>query len=157
MNNQITLIEKNSETDAMTANRERDKELTTKQERFLKVYASKSCNVSKACKAAKIARSTYYDWVNNSDTFRQKREEAEEGLYDHVEDALLQQINNGNITAIIFFAKTKMKDRGYVERREFTGKNGDAIMDKTKTVFVGVSSVREGATKGENHGISAKH
>jgi hypothetical protein len=100
----------------MKTNKEQDTELNTKQERFLKAYVSNSCNVSKACGAAKVARSTYYEWLNKSDTFRQKREEAEEGLYDHVEGALLKQINDGNITAIIFFAKTKMKDRGYVER-----------------------------------------
>ena len=45
-----------------------------------------------------------------------------------VEGQLLSQIRRGNITAIIFFLKTKAKHRGYVERHEYTGKDGKDIV-----------------------------
>lgn len=53
--------------------------------------------------------------------------EVRERRHDWVESALFKQIENGNITAIIFYAKTQMKDRGYVERQEITGPDGDSL------------------------------
>ena len=41
--------------------------------------------------------------------------DVEEGLIDLCETKLMQQINEGNLTAIIFFLKTKGKQRGYIE------------------------------------------
>ncbi|MBS0236051.1 MAG: hypothetical protein JSS50_01790 [Proteobacteria bacterium] len=37
---------------------------------------------------------------------------------DLVESALLKKIDEGNIIAIIFYCKTKLKHRGYTERVE---------------------------------------
>jgi hypothetical protein len=39
----------------------------------------------------------------------------------------MQQIDNDNLTAIIFYLKTQGKHLGYVERQEFTGKDGDNL------------------------------
>jgi len=39
-----------------------------------------------------------------------------ETVFDIVESELLKKIKKGDITALIFYAKTKMKARGYVER-----------------------------------------
>lgn len=41
-----------------------------------------------------------------------------EAFGDLAEGKLMQQINAGDTTAIIFALKTRFKDRGYVERRE---------------------------------------
>ena len=41
-----------------------------------------------------------------------------EGLKDFAEGKLMQQIDGGNITAIIFYLKTQAKDRGYIEKVE---------------------------------------
>ena len=48
-------------------------------------------------------------------------------MIDVTEGRLYQEINAGNITAIIFFLKTQAKHRGYVERQEFTGKDSGDI------------------------------
>ena len=40
---------------------------------------------------------------------------------------LLTEMKSGNIASIIFYLKTKGKKRGYVERQEITGKDGEAI------------------------------
>lgn len=93
--------------------------LTLKQKRFLEIFIKKLCNVSQTCSAMNISRSLLYKWVNNNDTFRDKKNEAEKGIVDDVESVLYQKIFEKNDTAcIIFFLKSKAKDRGYTEKLE---------------------------------------
>jgi hypothetical protein len=54
-------------------------------------------------------------------------EDLREDRHDFVESKLMDAIENGNIAAIIFYAKTQMKDRGYVERQELTGADGNDV------------------------------
>lgn len=45
-----------------------------------------------------------------------------------VEGQLDKKIREGNLTAIIFYLKTKGKDYGWSERHEITGENGDPLL-----------------------------
>jgi len=76
-----------------------------------------------AAAARKIgcSRTTVHRYVNNYATVKDAYEEANETNIDFVESKLMEQVNSGNITAIIFFLKTKAKHRGYVERQEVVG------------------------------------
>ena len=47
---------------------------------------------------------------------------------DFVESKMLQAIKADNVTLMIFYAKTQMKDRGYVERTELTGAEGKDLL-----------------------------
>jgi len=82
---------------------------------------------------AAIARSLGVSWgtVNNriagSAVLQQAVAAARESMIDNAESALYKQILDGNITAIIFFLKTRGKKRGYVERQEVTGADGGPI------------------------------
>lgn len=75
-------------------------------------------NIKKSCDEVGINRSTYYEWYNNDSYFRQCVDDIHEGVIDFVESSLQEQIKDGNITAIIFFLKTKGKKRGYIEKQE---------------------------------------
>jgi hypothetical protein len=81
------------------------------------------------CKAIGIERATFYLWLKEDDAFREKITALEEGDIDSAETALKRQILDGNITAIIFYLKTKGKNRGYVERQELTGLNGQKLFE----------------------------
>jgi hypothetical protein len=100
-----------------------------KKEEFLEVYSQKANNVHLTCKALDIERGTFYKWIKEDDAFRDKIQALEEGDIDSAETALKRQILDGNITAIIFYLKTKGKNRGYVERQELTGMNGQKLFE----------------------------
>ena len=73
------------------------------------------------------ANNTVRNYIEKYSICKQACMDARETMIDVTEGRLYQEINAGNITAIIFFLKTQAKHRGYVERQEFTGKNGDDI------------------------------
>lgn len=103
--------------------------------------ALEKCNgiVSTACKNIGLARSTFYNWLNTDNDFKEAVNEIQEVAIDFVESKLMEKINGVFIqgkghtddeeelptykvppsdTAIIFYLKTKGKKRGYVEKTQ---------------------------------------
>lgn len=87
--------------------------------------------VSTACKSIGLARSTYYLWLNEDIEFAKQVNEITEVAIDFVEGKLFEKINGVSVqsgenvydvppsdTAIIFYLKTKGKNRGYKETSE---------------------------------------
>ena len=90
---------------------------TTKQ-RLLECMKKNLGNISHACEQVKIPRTTYYKWYNDDEKFREAIQEITEAEIDFVESCLKREIKDGNVTAQIFYLKTKGKKRGYVEREK---------------------------------------
>lgn len=110
---------------------ERIKKMEGRKKKFIEIFEKSFGFVSIACENAKIGRTTYYRWLEEDSDFRQKCSDIEEANIDYAENKLLTQIREGNTTATIFYLKTKGKNRGYIERQEFTGKDGsDMILPK---------------------------
>lgn len=91
-------------------------------------------NVTKACEAVGICRKTYYEYLKDDD-FKLEVESIEESNIDFAESKLFQLIDGvslitdganeptvyksaPNVTATIFYLKTKGKKRGYIEKTE---------------------------------------
>lgn len=79
--------------------------------------------VTQACAMSKVPKSTYYDWCNSQHNsydpeFAKAVENVTEYQKDFVESKILKKIKEEDTTVMIFYAKTKMKDRGYIERTE---------------------------------------
>lgn len=89
-----------------------------KNNRIVEVYTKNGCNISNTCKALKISRQTFYEWKRKDENLNQMLEEAEEAMIDFAESKLIEHIDNGDVTSLIFFLKTKGKKRGYVEKTE---------------------------------------
>lgn len=89
----------------------------------LEAYSKKGCNVSATCSAVDISRTHFYRMRKKNKKFAQGLEDAEEGLVDLIEGKLIKAVNDGNITAIIFFLKSKAKNRGYTEKLEIDNKH----------------------------------
>lgn len=82
---------------------------------------------STIAKRAGCTRKTLDKWIADNQQVREAYEEEREKLKDMCESKLVEGIQAGNPTLIIFYAKTQLKDRGYVERTEVTGKDGDPL------------------------------
>ena len=88
-----------------------------KKETFLAALLNSNGNISKACGQTNISRTTIYDWIKKDDGFKDKVFYVNEELLDMAEDQLIKQIREGNLTATIFYLKTKGQARGYIEKQ----------------------------------------
>ena len=95
--------------------------------------------VTTACKIAGVSRSIYYKHYNSDGKFRAQCDDIQEQQKDFVESQLFQLIKDKNPACVIFFMKTKAKDRGYIERQEITGKNGKPL-NESKTDYSKLST-----------------
>lgn len=73
--------------------------------------------IAPACKVVGISRQTHYNWMATDATYNHIATEVMETTGDMVESKLLDKINKGDTTSIIFYCKTKLKDRGFVEKQ----------------------------------------
>ena len=87
------------------------------KEVFIKSYKEHK-TISAACEAANISRRTYYDWKEQDDEFSESILEVDESRIDYVENKLFENIDGNKTNEILFYLKTKGKNRGYVERQE---------------------------------------
>ena len=74
--------------------------------------------VTVACKNVGIARVTFYEWYKKDEEFKTAVDSIEDIALDFAESQLHKQIKDGNVTATIFYLKTKGVKRGYVERQD---------------------------------------
>lgn len=99
-------------------NIEFNQKLSQKKENFIIALSESLGIISTACKKIGITRPTYYAWIREDEEFKERCEHITQDTGDLVESKLLEKIKEGETTAIIFYCKTKLKSRGYVERFE---------------------------------------
>lgn len=75
-------------------------------------------NLSNAAKRLGCVRKTVYNWIEKEPELLTAVDEARDTALDFVENKLMEGIDKGNVTLIIFYLKTQGKGRGYVERIE---------------------------------------
>jgi hypothetical protein len=101
------------------------KKRLSQKEKILKALEEEHGVVTSACKRAGISRAQYYKLWNADSEFREQCEEVQESAVDYVESQLFKNMQEGNVTAQIFYLKTKGKHRGYIEKtqveQEITG------------------------------------
>src|SRR5689334_3324767 len=70
------------------------------------------------------APSTITNYIERHPVLHEVEREILDQNLDLAETKLLTAIRDGNLTAVIFYLKTKGKARGYTERAEVTGADG---------------------------------
>lgn len=108
----------------------RKKEFTPKE--IIEALDSASGIQASAARKLGTSRQTIMNYIKDNPEVKAAYDVVNETTIDKVESKLLEQVNSGNITAIIFYLKTKAKHRGYVERQEVTGKDGKDLV----TVYI---------------------
>jgi len=80
-----------------------------------------------------VSRVAIYDHMNANPALKSAVMNERETVKDYVESKILKAIDDGNLTAMIFWAKSKMPERGYVDRQVI---GGGATGDKEITLRV---------------------
>jgi hypothetical protein len=120
-------------------------ETNNRKKRMLKALEEAKGIVTSAAPVAGINPCTHYDWIKNDKEYESAVEAVgnipldfvERKLFDLIEGAQREVMTDKgpiiikeipNVTAIIFYLKTKGKKRGYIDRTEITGADGkDAV------------------------------
>ena len=97
---------------------------------IIEALREKHGNMAAAARFLHCSRNTVSRYIDTYPTVKSVADEERETLIDFAENQLFKQVQDGNITAIIFTLKTIGKHRGYVERSEHTGKDGSPLTIK---------------------------
>lgn len=84
-------------------------------------------NVAEVAKRFNVARSSVHQLINNRSSLQVVIHDAREGMKDAAENSLYKAVEKGEAWAVCFYLKTQAKDRGYIERRELTGADGQKL------------------------------
>ncbi len=71
-----------------------------------------------ACDRVGVERNVVKGWLSSDVEFNERVNDVFEGVLDLAEAKLIEKIERGDLTAIIFYLKTIGKKRGYVEKME---------------------------------------
>ena len=74
--------------------------------------------ITAAANQAGIDRRTHYKWLKSDKNYKSWVDELPEIALDFAENALLKLMKEGNTASIIYYLKTKGKNRGYIEKQE---------------------------------------
>ena len=114
-------------------------------------------NVSNACEQVGISRKTYYEYLKTDPEFKSDVDAIEASTGDWVASKMRELISGvktitptGDVyqnapckTSIIFYSKTKMKDRGYIERTEQVIEMGEDAIKKLAVEFIDGTKTKE--------------
>lgn len=88
----------------------------TELKKIAVAYEKKGGNMAATAAALGITRQALYNWRKENEELDKLLNDVEESILDFTESKLVEKVNEGNLTAIIFLLKTKGKKRGYVEQ-----------------------------------------
>lgn len=83
--------------------------------KFLKAIDGCGGNITVVCQRVGCKRETFIKAMDEHPVLREALRDAEEEFGDLVESKIAKHIKEGNVTMTIFYAKTKLKKRGYIE------------------------------------------
>ena len=107
----------------------KDYGMDAKKKTFIEVLRVNLGNITKACEAVGITRTTYYRWLKLK-SFKEEVDNIGEYVLDFAEHSLFTLIKENNTAATIFYLKTKGKHRGYVEKQEIDHSGNMAVVWK---------------------------
>ena len=101
------------------------KEITIQKSAMLQALEKSLGVVTVAAKNAGIDRTTHYRWLRKDKEYKKQVEDLRNIKLDFLESKLHEQVQNDNVTALIFALKTQGKSRGYVESQDISISQSD--------------------------------
>lgn len=101
----------------------------SKKRRMLECLADSKGIVTVACKNASIERKTHYQWLKKDAKYLEAVTDIQNVAIDYVEGKLFECIDKLKEASIIFFLKTRGRERGYSEQSmEPNGDNEEEVI-----------------------------
>jgi len=91
-------------------------DFTLKKSQMLEALEKSLGVVTTAAQKVGISRRQHYNWLKSDPAYCEAVAEINNISLDLAESKLFTAVNNGELSAIIFFLKCKGKKRGYIER-----------------------------------------
>jgi len=85
---------------------------------FLKALERSLGIVTTACSKTNLSRAQFYKWMEVDPIFKKSVDDIAENVIDFAESKFFKSIDSGNVSAQIFFLKTRGRSRGYIEKTE---------------------------------------
>lgn len=100
----------------------------SKKKRMLDCLSESKGIVTIACKNANIERKTHYQWLKKDSKYLEAVNDIQNVAIDHVESKLFECIDKLKEASIIFFLKTRGRERGYSEQSTEDGPEEDEVI-----------------------------
>lgn len=81
-----------------------------KKAKAVELWRETKGHISNICRALGINRGTFYLWLKNDPNFSTSLLDSESELNDDIREALIQKCADGDMTAIIFYLKSRHPD-----------------------------------------------
>lgn len=114
-----------------------------KKAAMLKALENRLGIVTRAAKDAGIDRGTHYDWLRNDPQYKRAVDALEDVALDFAEEQLFSQMRDGTPASTIFFLKYRGRKRGYVDRKEITGADGEPLIKHVDPSKLSTDAIRE--------------
>lgn len=80
---------------------------------FTNALKANAWRIHQTCEEMEIPPRTYYNWMKTDPEFAESVYNTRERVFDVVDCELMKKILAGDTQSIIFFCKSRMKNRGY--------------------------------------------
>ncbi|MBQ9798556.1 MAG: hypothetical protein IJO40_01280 [Thermoguttaceae bacterium] len=130
-------------------------ELSEKQTRLVEAYKSRFGNVAKACREARVDRSSYYRWLESVPAFRDAIAAVDVvgEIVDLAEEKLVEKLQSGSLPAIFFVLETKGASRGWTKTTNVAVAGPPTVVvQETDVAFFAADALLDVA-KGNGKGI----
>ena len=87
------------------------------ESRFLEAISQSDGSKSNIAQILGIHRNTVKNYIAENPVYAEAYQDVVESRGDMVEGALIKKIEDGDTTCILFYCKTRLKNRGYIEKQ----------------------------------------
>lgn len=117
-------------------------QIANTKKKFLQELANANGFIMTACDNTGVSRTTIFRWRNSDPEFDSAVQDVEERQGDKIEGYYHEHLEARDLTAILFYLKTKLKKRGYSER-DNVGDDSQPPKERKSKILSGTSLTKK--------------